>query len=151
GGAARRASSAAVLRAWEDGLPLVPLDGGGWATLPADWLSRYGTRVAELLAARRDDGKVETAALPALADLCDELDHPRPPSFARLAPLLAGGGALPAAPLPGDLQADLRPYQRHGVDWLAFLREAGLGAVLADDMGLGKTLQALAAVRGRTL
>src|SRR5690348_2842423 len=35
--------------------------------------------------------------------------------------------------------------------WLAFLREAGLGGLLADDMGLGKTLQALCAVRGRTL
>ena len=35
--------------------------------------------------------------------------------------------------------------------WLAFLREAGLGGLLADDMGLGKTLQALCAVAGRTL
>jgi SNF2 family DNA or RNA helicase len=37
------------------------------------------------------------------------------------------------------------------VDWLAFHREAGLGALLADDMGLGKTLQALCALAGRTL
>jgi len=37
------------------------------------------------------------------------------------------------------------------VDWLCFLRDAGLGALLADDMGLGKTLQTLCAVRGRTL
>ena len=36
-----------------------------------------------------------------------------------------------------------RPYQREGVDWMSFLREAGLGALLADDMGLGKTLQAI--------
>src|SRR5262249_28124300 len=35
--------------------------------------------------------------------------------------------------------------------WLAFLRDAGLGAVLADDMGLGKTVQALAALTGRAL
>jgi SNF2 family DNA or RNA helicase len=39
--------------------------------------------------------------------------------------------------------ATLRPYQRAGVDWLTFLRGAGLGGVLADDMGLGKTLQAM--------
>jgi SNF2 family DNA or RNA helicase len=45
----------------------------------------------------------------------------------------------------------LRPYQQSGVDWLCFLRDAELGAVLADDMGLGKTLQTLCAVRGRTL
>ncbi|MCK7460706.1 MAG: hypothetical protein MZU84_00790 [Sphingobacterium sp.] len=37
------------------------------------------------------------------------------------------------------------PYQRRGVGWLVFLREARLGALLADDMGLGKTLQALCA------
>jgi superfamily II DNA or RNA helicase len=151
GAPVRRADAAAVIRAWQDGLPLVPLDGGGWAPLPADWLSRYGARVADLLAARRDDGTVETAALPALAELCDDLDCPRPPSLARLAPLLDAGGHIPDAPLPADLAADLRPYQRAGVSWLAFLRDAGLGAVLADDMGLGKTLQALAAVRGRTL
>ena len=39
--------------------------------------------------------------------------------------------------------ATLRAYQRQGVNWLAFLRGAGLGGVLADDMGLGKTLQAM--------
>ncbi len=147
----RRADAAAVIRAWQDGLPLVPLDDGGWAPLPSDWLSRYGTRVADLFAAKRDDGKVETAALPALVELCDELDHPRPLSYARLAPLLEAEGHIPEAALPADLTADLRPYQRTGVSWLSFLRDAGLGAVLADDMGLGKTVQALAAVRGRTL
>jgi len=35
--------------------------------------------------------------------------------------------------------------------WTAFLHQAGLGGLLADDMGLGKTLQALCALRGRTL
>lgn len=35
----------------------------------------------------------------------------------------------------------LRPYQRHGVAWLAAQATNGLGALLADDMGLGKTLQ----------
>ena len=56
----------------------------------------------------------------------------------------------PAA-VPGDLERILRPYQRQGVDWLAFCRDLGLGCVLADDMGLGKTLQALASLKGRTL
>ncbi|HWN27344.1 MAG TPA: DEAD/DEAH box helicase, partial [Actinomycetospora sp.] len=40
--------------------------------------------------------------------------------------------------------ATLRPYQRRGLSWLAFLARLGLGGVLADDMGLGKTLQVLA-------
>ncbi len=46
--------------------------------------------------------------------------------------------------LPSTLQADLRPYQREGYQWLARLSEWGAGACLADDMGLGKTVQTLA-------
>jgi superfamily II DNA or RNA helicase len=45
---------------------------------------------------------------------------------------------------PVGLTVELRSYQRQGLDWLQFLREYGLGGVLADDMGLGKTVQALA-------
>ena len=47
-----------------------------------------------------------------------------------------------AAPL--GLEASLRPYQLEGVAWMQFLREYGLGGILADDMGLGKTIQTLA-------
>jgi superfamily II DNA or RNA helicase len=46
--------------------------------------------------------------------------------------------------VPAGLHAELRDYQRHGLNWLQFLREYELGGLLADDMGLGKTLQALA-------
>lgn len=45
--------------------------------------------------------------------------------------------------LPKGLHALLRPYQRDGYAWLAFLYEHRFGACLADDMGLGKTLQAI--------
>src|SRR4029077_5837241 len=83
--------------------------------------------------------------------LCDELDHPRPATYTRLAPLVEGFERIPDAPEPADLTAELRPYQRQGVSWLSFLRDAGLGAVLADDMGLGKTVQTLCALKGRTL
>jgi hypothetical protein len=151
GPAKNSADAGAVLRAWQDGLPLVPLQGGGWAPLPTDWLSRFGSRVSDLLVARRDDGKVERAALPALAELCDALDRPRPQSFERLAPIIEGFDRIPEAPLPADLTATLRPYQHIGISWLTFLRDAGLGAVLADDMGLGKTIQTLCAIKGRTL
>jgi len=45
---------------------------------------------------------------------------------------------------PAGLVAELRHYQRDGLDWLAFLHRNELGGILADDMGLGKTLQTLA-------
>jgi superfamily II DNA or RNA helicase len=150
-GTTRTVDAGAVVRAWQQGLGLVPLDGGGWAPLPQSWLDRHGERLADLLAAREADGRVATHALPALAALCEGLEHPPPAGLDRLAPLIDGFERLPEAPLPADLTATLRPYQRQGADWLAFLRSAGLGGVLADDMGLGKTVQALCAVRGPTL
>ena len=149
--APKRAQAAAVVRAWQDGLDLVPLDGGGWAPLPADWLARHGHLVADLLAARDADRKLKPTALLALAPLCDALDAPRPPEFARLAPLFGEFEGIPPAVLPEGLNASLRQYQRQGVDWLSFLRDAELGAVLADDMGLGKTLQTICVLRGRAL
>ncbi len=47
-------------------------------------------------------------------------------------------------PQPAGLAGQLRPYQRRGFSWLAFMRRWGLGACLADDMGLGKTIQSIA-------
>jgi SNF2 family DNA or RNA helicase len=46
--------------------------------------------------------------------------------------------------VPAGLRAELRAYQRTGLDWMQFLREFGFGGILADDMGLGKTVQTLA-------
>lgn len=51
---------------------------------------------------------------------------------------------VPAADLPKNVRADLRPYQKDGFDFLAHLAQVKLGGILADDMGLGKTLQTLA-------
>ncbi len=151
GGGDERADPAAVFRAWRENANLVPLLEGGWAPLPSDWLARFGDRVADLLAARRNDGSVPRCCTPDLAALCDDLEQPPPPGFDDLRPLLEGFDRLPEAELPADLDAELREYQKGAVDWLGFLRSAGLGALLADDMGLGKTLQALCAVRGKTL
>ena len=150
-GAGGRVSAQAVLRAWRDNASLVSLTGGGWAPLPLDWLQQFGHYVADLLAARNAAGELPASALPDLARLCDALDEPRPPELAGLQTLLDDFSGIPDADLAADLQASLRPYQRQGVNWLVFLRQAGLGAMLADDMGLGKTLQALCALRGRTL
>jgi len=51
---------------------------------------------------------------------------------------------LAPAPLPPELDALLRPYQRIGAAWLWHLYRHNLGGILADEMGLGKTLQAIA-------
>ncbi len=46
--------------------------------------------------------------------------------------------------ISGAVKANLRPYQREGFHFLAYLSANRFGGILADDMGLGKTLQTLA-------
>lgn len=43
-----------------------------------------------------------------------------------------------------NVQAELRDYQKKGIQWLQMLHHYGFGGILADDMGLGKTLQTIA-------
>jgi superfamily II DNA or RNA helicase len=145
-----RASAASVWNAFAEGLSIVPLEGGGFAPIPRDFLERHGHLVADLVLAREGAEKLPPAAAPMVLELADALGAPRPAALEKLA-ALAPGGVLPSAPLPIDLRADLRAYQTRGVDWLSFLQSAELGGLLADDMGLGKTLQAIAVLRGRVL
>jgi hypothetical protein len=46
-------------------------------------------------------------------------------------------------PVPKEINADLRPYQVEGFQFLTYLATNNFGGILADDMGLGKTVQAL--------
>ncbi|MEM6630504.1 MAG: DEAD/DEAH box helicase [Bacteroidota bacterium] len=50
---------------------------------------------------------------------------------------------IPSVEVPKGLKASLRNYQHTGFEWLCFLKQQGMGGILADDMGLGKTLQTL--------
>jgi superfamily II DNA or RNA helicase len=81
------------------------------------------------------------------ADFEDLADEAQPAvSWRATVEALRDAEGVPATPLPAALQADLRPYQRVGYDWLTFLWQHRLGGILADDMGLGKTLQLLALI-----
>jgi superfamily II DNA or RNA helicase len=151
GSGGKNASVGAALRAWQNGIDVVPLAGGGWGRVPMEWFDKHGERLADLLATRTSDRRVPIYSLPDLAKLCEDLDQPPPPELDRLKPLLENFDGIRQAKLPKGFVGELRPYQQSGVDWLTFCREAGLGCVLADDMGLGKTIQALAAVHGKTL
>jgi len=64
--------------------------------------------------------------------------------LAELAQRLRTAGMPPPVAQPAGLGVSLRPYQRHGLAWLQYLRAQHLGGILADDMGLGKTAQVLA-------
>lgn len=76
----------------------------------------------------RASGWASVVAGPWLESVLDELRDP---------------ARAPDVAIARELRAELRPYQRTGVRWLAALDRLGLGACLADDMGLGKTIQVL--------
>jgi SNF2 family DNA or RNA helicase len=73
--------------------------------------------------------------------------HVQAPSAWRERAAKQSGEAKLECPPLGELESVLRPYQKHGVAWLQFLRENGFGGIFADEMGLGKTLQTLAHLR----
>lgn len=45
--------------------------------------------------------------------------------------------------VPEIINAELRGYQKEGLNWMNFLYDFSWGGILADDMGLGKTLQVI--------
>jgi superfamily II DNA or RNA helicase len=89
--------------------------------------------------------RLSAAELPALESaLGTKLEWRRGEKLLELGRRLRDFAGLRAVTPPRGLNAELRPYQNDGLNWLQFLREYELGGVLADDMGLGKTVQALA-------
>jgi superfamily II DNA or RNA helicase len=140
------ASAEALLGAWQRGSELVPLLDGGFARLPPGWLDENGWRLAEILSARDADGEVPANTAPTLAEFVHDSGDVPLPALEQLRSKLQDFRRIPEVAPPEGLRGTLRTYQARGLDWLAFLRDADLGGVLADDMGLGKTLQALAAM-----
>ncbi|SEF20790.1 Superfamily II DNA or RNA helicase, SNF2 family [Amycolatopsis pretoriensis] len=123
--------------------PLVRLR-GRWISVDADRL-RAGL---EFLRRDRDARRPTAAELLELVRLTREVPLPVTDVHTEgwVGDVLAGRvqQTLQAVELPPSFRATLRPYQRRGVAWLAFMSALGLGACLADDMGLGKTVQTLA-------
>ncbi|MDQ6779990.1 MAG: DEAD/DEAH box helicase [Candidatus Eremiobacteraeota bacterium] len=77
-----------------------------------------------------------------LAKACGDAELPAPLRDLREA--VRGFSGIEEVDPPAHLDKILRPYQRRGLDFLAYLGRYAFGGILADDMGLGKTLQVLA-------
>lgn len=130
--------------------PALFLPSGEYVILASPQLDRLRELLAEarLLSDRRTTGvrvpRVRTSWWEELL----ELEIVTASQDAWLSALRRAAANPPEPPeIPGGLVADLRPYQKTGFEWLATLRRAGLGGVLADDMGLGKTVQTLAMIQ----
>jgi len=127
------------------------LEDGRRVSIPPERIDLLTASLLELLDkdALKADG--ETLEIPwiramELARLRDgeDFESNLPETLKAQAERLALVADAPKIRKPRSLKADLRGYQRQGLNWLQLLRDAGCGAVLADDMGLGKTVQALA-------
>ncbi len=123
----------------KDENPFYLLQDGTYFVIPEEWMNKYsslakfGNREGDkfLLAKNHiglleELGEAESSSEQLNRIVVDDVDIEYKPS-----PLL---------------KAQLRPYQKTGVEWLLKHQLNGLGACLADDMGLGKTLQVVAAL-----
>ena len=150
-----------VSSAWEqEGLKLTPADlhrlaaaTSRFVKLPdAGWLELDTAAVSRAHETMADLGVDTLSAIPQRIGLeqaahLDENGLKRfadSPEIKQLRERLADFEGIPPVPLPANIQAELRPYQKDGFDFLCHLTRARLGGILADDMGLGKTLQTLA-------
>lgn len=115
------------------------LPDGSVAVLPEKWFAKYrdvfgfGKEEGDSLKIHKQHFPVVSQAVSdEKSDTCDYLER------------LIMPDKLPAKQVPSGLNAEMRPYQEEGFNWILFLQENKLGGCLADDMGLGKTLQTLA-------
>lgn len=131
-------------KAMKRGESYVKLADGSIGQIPEEWLSKYNHLWN--LTEEIDDGfRLSDIHLPLLDSLLeDDPTIQTPPDLAPRRERLRHFERIAFYPLPGGFVGELRPYQKHGFDWLHFLREYKFGGILADDMGLGKTVQVLA-------
>jgi non-specific serine/threonine protein kinase len=121
----------------------VRLGDGSLGMLPEEWVQKYAGifRFGEVDGDSVRVSKRHFSVIDALYNEIDNLEVQRE-LFEKRQKLL-NFKEISDVPLPANVRAELRDYQREGFKWLHFLDEFSWGGCLADDMGLGKTLQVL--------
>ncbi|MEA2042021.1 MAG: DEAD/DEAH box helicase [Bacteroidota bacterium] len=115
------------------------LPNGEIALIPELWFSKYRD-ILQVAKSQKDGMRLDKHHFTEIEELDVDLDK--------------GGGYLSVlqqlmnepqedTPVPDDIRAELRPYQRAGYSRLYKMQNHRLGLCLADDMGLGKTLQTI--------
>ncbi|HEY9220609.1 MAG TPA: DEAD/DEAH box helicase [Lutibacter sp.] len=122
----------------------VSLDDGSLGILPENWMRKFSTyfKTGEV---KKNSIQISNYQFGIIDELYNEMESK--PSFLedlyqkkkRLQNILG----IENISIPKDINASLRDYQHHGLNWLVFLHKNKLGGCLADDMGLGKTLQTI--------
>lgn len=117
-----------------------------WVRLDRKAHEQVTKRIDEIPEVERIEGHFRTPTrhfyeVQSLFDKVTEVDVSE--AYAKFLRSLRDFAEIEQQAVPETFRGELREYQRHGYDWLCFLRKFGLNGVLADEMGLGKTVQAL--------
>ena len=119
------------------------LPDGSIAILPDEWFSRF-SQIVNLAEFDDKSLRLKNIHVGLLDGIQDMLEEELPKTKWNE---ILGTDELPDYDLPNDFVAELREYQKEGYNWIRFLLDNKLGALLADDMGLGKTIQTLAVIQ----
>ncbi|HEX8460924.1 MAG TPA: DEAD/DEAH box helicase, partial [Segetibacter sp.] len=123
----------------------VHLDDGTIGILPQEWVEKFAAyfNAAEILDDKLFTPKINFTEVSQLYE-AEELDLKVKRELKEFAALAENFDSIKTVEVPHELNATLREYQKHGLNWLNFLDDYNFGGCLADDMGLGKSIQIIA-------
>jgi len=121
----------------------IQLTDGSVGVLPADWFAKLEKyfRNGEIIDEKLTISKLRFSIVDDLFENIDDIQLLE--EIAAKRNRLASFTEIADTEIPNQITAELRHYQKEGLNWLNFLDEMQWGGILADDMGLGKTLQIL--------
>ncbi len=134
-----------IHKAIRDKSKYIHLDDGTLGILPSEWINKFaryfraGEVIDELIRIPKSNF-VEMTELFEKEVLSKEVEQ----ELALYETKLKNVENIAEVIVPKELNAELRDYQKQGLNWLNLLDDFNFGGCLADDMGLGKTIQIIA-------
>lgn len=141
----QKASITDIQKALSKKVNYVSLGDGTYGLLPEEWLAKFSLlfKMAEADGKTLKVSKYNFSVIDELHDMIDDEDIKNELNEKKQNLLAQNPENFQEIPTPSELNAELRPYQTAGFQWLAYLDKIKWGGLLADDMGLGKTIQTL--------
>ena len=136
-----------IWKAWIQGKRYIQLKDGSYTSLPESWIKKleHKLRTMGLDPEKAPKKKFKNHEVPILDNILEDIDNVHADSFwNELREKIQSFQEIKHIDPPMGLNAELRPYQNQGLNYLNFLYEYRFGGILADEMGLGKTIQTLA-------
>lgn len=121
----------------------ITLSDGSMGMVPEEWFDKFG-RMFRHGEVKNNELKISNRKFMLVEELFEQLaDENILQELYDKRKKLEQFTQIKSIKIPLTIKAELRDYQKEGLNWLNFLDSFGWGGILADDMGLGKTLQIL--------